>query len=37
MGVSDRKGKEVHRAISTKDIEWQIPFEELTEQVAKQS
>jgi hypothetical protein len=34
-GVFKRKGKEVQRAISAKDIEWQVRFEELVEQVAK--
>jgi hypothetical protein len=28
-GVSKRKGKEVQRAISAKDVEWQSPFKEL--------
>jgi hypothetical protein len=32
-----RKGKEVQRAISAKDVEWQARFEELAEQVAKLS
>jgi hypothetical protein len=36
-GVSERKGKEVQRAISAKDVEWQARFEELAEQVAKLS
>jgi hypothetical protein len=26
--VSERKGKEVHGAISAKDLEWQAQFEE---------
>jgi hypothetical protein len=33
--VSEWKGKEILRAISTKDVEWQVRFEELAEQVAK--
>jgi hypothetical protein len=36
-GISERKCKEVRRAISAKDIEWQARFEELAEQVAKLS
>jgi hypothetical protein len=35
--VSERKGKEVQRDISAKDVEWQARFEELAEQVAKPS
>jgi hypothetical protein len=36
-GISERKGKEVKRAIFAKDIEWQVRFKELAEQVAKLS
>jgi hypothetical protein len=36
-GVSERKGKEVLRAILAKDVEWQTLFEELAEQVTKLS
>jgi hypothetical protein len=36
-GVSKMKGNEAPRAISAKDVEWQIRFEELAEQVAKLS
>jgi hypothetical protein len=34
-GISERKGKEVPRASSAKDVEWQGQFEVLAEQVAK--
>jgi hypothetical protein len=37
LGVSERKDKEVQRAILAKDIEWQAQFEELAKQVAKLS
>jgi hypothetical protein len=37
MSISERKGKEVQRAISAKEIEWQARFEELGEQVATHS
>jgi hypothetical protein len=33
MDISKRKGKEVQKAISDKDIEWQACFKELVEQV----
>jgi hypothetical protein len=33
--ISKRKGTEVSRAILAKDVEWQVQFEELAEQVAK--
>jgi hypothetical protein len=36
-GDSERKGKEFQRAISAKDVEWQVWFEELAEQIAKLS
>jgi hypothetical protein len=36
-GISERKGKEVQRAILAEDIEWQAQFEKLAEQVAKLS
>jgi hypothetical protein len=34
-GSSERNGKEIQRAISAKDVEWHMRFEELAEQVAK--
>jgi hypothetical protein len=36
-GVAERKSKEVQRAILAKDVEWQVQFEKLAEQVAKLS
>jgi hypothetical protein len=36
-GMSERKCKKVERAISAKDVEWQVQFKGLAEQVAKLS
>jgi hypothetical protein len=35
--ISERKAKEVRRAILAKDVEWQVWLEELAEQVVKLS
>jgi hypothetical protein len=34
-GIPERNGKEDQRAISAKDVKWQVWFEELAEQVTK--
>jgi hypothetical protein len=35
--VSERKGNEAQRAISAQDVDWQVQFEELVEEVGKLS